>query len=227
MTIDQAKKFFELLFNKYQVGGYTSPSEFNLLAARAQMELYLERFGNPNKYTPGTATAQQNNTISGKIEDDLKIFLTNQFINLTKKTFYAEGGLPSDYQDYSDSRVDADNPSPIKFIDSDKLNSRLKSKIVPPTYEYPIGVMYGTNVRIYPNTVLGFNLTYYRTPKNPIWNYTVVGGQPVYNPTGSVDFEMPDSCHNEIIIKMLSYKGISLRENELYNYSVQKDNTGV
>jgi hypothetical protein len=226
MTIDQAKKFFELLFNKYQLGGYTSPKEFNLLADRAQTELYMERYGNPNTFAQGSGTARQGATISGTIQDELKVFLTVSHVNMTPSSRYSSGPLPSNYQHYDSSRIAGNSYSPIKIVDQDKLNSRLISKVVPPTYEFPIGVIIGNEIQVYPKNVLGLSLSYYRKPTAPNWNYTGTT-IPVYTPIDSINFEMPDSTHNEIVIKMLSYKGISIREQELIGYAANKDNTGI
>lgn len=226
MTIDQAKKFFELLFNKYQLGGYTSPTEFNLLADRAQTELYMERYGNPNTFVQGSGTARQGATVSGTIQDELKVFLTVAHVNMTPSSRYSSGPLPSNYQHYDSSRIVGDSYSPIKIIDQDKLNSRLISEVVPPSFKFPVGVIIGNEIQVYPKNVLGLSLSYYRKPAAPVWNYTGTT-IPVFTATGSTNFEMPDSTHNEIVIKMLSYKGISIREQELIGYAANKDNTGI
>ena len=227
MNIDKCKEFFEILFNKYQTGGYTTPDEFNLLAERAQIELFLERYGNPNTMTPNGSVKEGLEV--GAIKSEMETFLAGTNINLTPLNFYSSAQLPSDYMEYSDARVDMTNSiSPIVNLESDKVNARLLSLIVPPTLEFPISTIVGNEFRVYPKTILGCTLIYYRFPKSPTWGYTIGGGGlPVYDPTTSTDFELPETTHNEIIIKMLSFKGISLREQELINYSQMKDNQGV
>ena len=231
MDINQCKIFFDDLLNKYQVGGYVSPEQFDLYAGQAQYELYVERMGNPNTLAQGTGTPREGLALSSTISDDLKVFLTRANINMSDvpNTPYMEGLFPSDYYYYDSSRVLLGNSlNPVKVIDEDKFNGRVISKIVPPTNEFPIGLIIGNKIQIAPKNVYVVNMSYYRKPVAPVWNYTLNGsGYPVYNSTGSVDFELPDNTHNEIIMKMLKYMGITLREGEIYQMSQAQDNQGV
>jgi hypothetical protein len=56
-----------------------------------------------------------------------------------------------------------------------------------------------------------------RTPKNPKWSYTLVQGNPIWNPSASdkQDFELHPSLFNTLIVKILVYCGLSLREQEV------------
>jgi len=226
MTIDQAKTFYELLLNKTQVGGYTTPDEFNLLAARAQLELYIERYGNPNTLGQGTGTPRQGANISQVIKNQLKPFLVKDYsVNLTPSTHYSDGTLPTDFNDYDSCVIYGNEVGVPTEVDNDKFGGRLKSLVVPPTQEFPIFTIYGNKIRLAPNTIFNINFSYYRLPKAPVWAYT--GSPPAYDQANSVQFEMPDSTHNEIVAKMLQYKGISIREQELFQYSQTKDNQGI
>ena len=59
---------------------------------------------------------------------------------------------------------------------------------------------------------------YIRYPKDPKWTYSsVVSGTPVFNPNQPdyQDFELPLSYEADLVIKILQYAGLSIRENEI------------
>lgn len=226
MTIDEVKQFYELLLNKYQVGGYTSPDEFNLLVGQAQLEMYLERYGNPNTLAQGSGTPRQGVNVTQIIKNEMRVFLVKDYpINLTASQHYSDGVLPTNFHNYDSCISYGTVVSVPTEIDNDKFPGRLKSLVVPPTDEYPVFVINGNSFRLAPSTVTSTTMSYYRLPVAPIWGHT--GTPPVYSPGTSVQLEMPASTHNEIVAKMLQYKGISIRESELFQYAQNKDNQGI
>ena len=67
-------------------------------------------------------------------------------------------------------------------------------------------------------------LEYIRKPKKPHWGYTMVNNMYVFNPSSpnTVELELHEKTHSEIAQRMLSYIGISLRDNEPLGYAEAK-----
>ena len=231
MTIDEIYRTVRVIANKEQ-RGFLKPSEFNLLADKAQMELFTQRYNNVKEYqtvraktgsytvAPGVSYAT-----SQKVIDDLRPFVT-----------YAESlTFSGGWWQYPTNYLHALSLSfggyPIEFVGEDRLFNRLNSSIVAPSIEHPIAVQAANGFIIYTTTSavgsgLAF-LTYLRRPHRPYWAFTEVDGNPIYNPTNSVNFEFEDQVHNELITKILTYLGIHIRDKDIYTYSTAQEQTGV
>jgi hypothetical protein len=100
-----------------------------------------------------------------------------------------------------------------------ELNNLINSKINAPTTTYPIYVKIGSGFRVYPTVTAGYSLEllYIRTPKTPKWPYITVNGNPVYNAGASdkQDIELDESLFSLFIIKVMSYCGVSIREQDV------------
>lgn len=80
-------------------------------------------------------------------------------------------------------------------------------------------LFFDTYLQFYPADVGRVEFTYLRKPIDPVWNFTVVNGRPVYDPTTSVDLEAPDEAVDEIAMIALSLFGINIRDQELISFS--------
>jgi hypothetical protein len=59
-------------------------------------------------------------------------------------------------------------------------------------------------------------MRYIRYPYVPFWGFTFTpNGEALYNASSSVDFELPESDFVNLVIKILQYAGISIREQEV------------
>lgn len=67
----------------------------------------------------------------------------------------------------------------------------------------------------------GVTARYVRVPADPKWTYTIVSNAELYNPGAGdfQDFELHTSEFSNIVIRMLSYFGINIREKELTQYA--------
>lgn len=236
INIDKLRRFFELLANKYQVGGYVAPSKFNLLAQQATKELQMDLYGNIKGYRDARPIPKIAYSQTQAIVDYLAPFLVTKVIEPTKGNLYATINLPSDYLHYESGKVlyyqngNCDNTvkgsmdyAPLIIIDGDKMGTKLTRKICPPTSEYPMAQFIGGVMRVYPASIDLVELEYFRLAKDPIWAYTIVGGKPIYDPSSSQDVEFSAELMNLITAKMLGYLGVNLRESELYQMAKAED----
>ena len=64
---------------------------------------------------------------------------------------------------------------------------------------------------------------YIRKPVNPVWGYAVGNlGQYIYNSASSTDFEISDTQQTEVILEILKYSGIIIRDPSIIQMASQE-----
>jgi hypothetical protein len=228
MTIDEAKKFVEGQARKNQVGNVT-PSQFNIYAKRAQLEIVNDLVGNIEEYQPGKPLPRKSFEITSTMSDDLANLIAASDFPMTNGV----APKPSNYMylippmEASDSEPASLSWTPVIFTTHGEKSMRLNSQINYPESDNPIGVNYNTYFQVYPDDMSRGRITYIRKPLDPVWGYTTVNSAPVYNSGTSQDFELPEAMHMRICQKILEYYGVSLRDGELLNVTENKLTKGT
>ena len=219
--------------------GYLSPMDFNLYAKQAQLDIFESLFYSYNNQL-NLENARRSGTeyanISKGISETIDIF--SDYTTLPRITTSNDYILPSDY--YYINRVDcahgSSSVSEAELVSNSKINLLLSSPLTAPTAEYPAytngsTTTYGSIISVYPtDTMNSVNAQYIRYPKDPVWTYIVLGDDdtPVYTPNGSTqDFELPKDNFNDLVIKILQYAGVEIREKmviDFANNEEQKNN---
>ena len=74
---------------------------------------------------------------------------------------------------------------------------------------------------------MGFvNFDYLRMPETPVWGYTVVNDQPVYNTATSVQLEWSEIYHLDIANLILQYAANNLRDQLAIQIANNRKTTG-
>ena len=107
----------------------------------------------------------------------------------------------------------------VEKVSQRKISALLSSNLTAPDVSYPVYTLQETGVIVYPTTIVN-NITtqYIRYPKDPVWSYTnISAGQPVFNASAFnyQDFELPLSDFANLVVKILQYAGLSIREAEV------------
>lgn len=209
--------------------GFISPEKFDSFCYLAQMDIFENLFyqynkwlSNKSKHLTGTEYADIPKNIKEQIDAFSTYSTTSNFtysndpINLwsfTGSDLYRIEGV-SLIKTASGKKTDVEQVSK-----GSELNNLINSSINMPTTTYPIYVKIGTGVRVYPKVQTGYGLElfYIRTPKTPKWTYITVAGNPIYNAGASdkQDIELDESLFSLFIIKVMSYCGVSIREQEV------------
>jgi hypothetical protein len=196
--------------------GYITPLEFNLFAKQAQLEIFEQYMFNYSN-----AINKQNARMHGEgytdiprniaeVIDNFSVLDTLTYSNVTNHF-----QVPGDYFfltriNYNNKEVEKVSPSKILYL----LNSNLTS----PTTTYPVYVLDNQGLLVYPTSITS-NVTaqYLRYPNDPQWTYLTVNGDPVFNISSPTyqDFELPLSDFANLVIKILEYAGISIREQDV------------
>lgn len=202
--------------------GYITPFEFNLYAKQAQLEVF-ERY----IYLYSNAIIKQNQRMHGEGYSDVPKKLSEvldtfyKVDTLTYTTPYFEAPADS----YFIQKLVYNNKE-IEKVSHQKALYLLASNLTSPSVAYPVYTLMdndGTttaraNFMVYPNTITAsVDAHYLRYPKEPKWTYTSVGGDPLFNQSAVdyQDFEMPMSDFSDLVVKILQYAGVSIREQEV------------
>ena len=102
----------------------------------------------------------------------------------------------------------------------------LNASLAAPSTIFPVFEPYNeSEIRVYPSSIVN-NIVcrYIRKPLDPKWTYTVVGGVELFDDTAAdfQDFELHVSELSNIVVRMLSYFGINLREGDVVQYAEQQ-----
>lgn len=214
MTINEAYEFLADIVQKPK-NGWLTPKQINSYFKMAQWQ----------EYESLIVVAEKN----GHIMQQLQPFIVNT--SLPVKAQYAT--LPPDWYMYANAfsktftnaAICGDegtiNTGAFRMLSLNELSDRLASNIPGrlPTVDHPAGVQQANLIQVFPIGTKQINIYYWRKPVDPIWNYTVVSGRSVYNPTGSVNWEFPDGKHYKLCARILFAMGISLRETVLSQYA--------
>ena len=202
--------------------GYVSPTEFNILANNVQNEIvrgYFEDINkNKNKENRGLT-----NKGYGNLDFNVRQRL-QQFAVLPTALQVVTGTctLPEDLYFIEDDGVTTGitqtHPNVVvEEVERGKINF-MKGSLSKPTALYPVYERYASTLRVFPTTVNEVQVSYLRKPKFPNWTYFMLpNGQPAYNPadTSFQDFELHESEFSNVVLKLLVYFGINLRESDV------------
>ena len=194
----------------------------------------------PNQLTSGTTTG----TTAGKLDDVDANFLgvvsvgdivvnttdsTSAFVTAVANTSLI---LSSDiivsgenYAIYNNKNI-----AEVERVNQDKIFYLTNSNLTAPTTQYPAYVLEGNNVTAYPTTISGVSdlqTQYVRYPKDPKWTYqTLTGGQPLFDQSQAdfQDFELPLSDETDLVVNILKYAGLSIRETEVVQAATAQEN---
>ena len=195
--------------------GYITPEEFNLFAKQAQLEIFEQYI-----YSYSNSIVKQNARMFGEGYTDVP-----KNIGEVIDEFSVLGSLsysvpyfspPVDY--YYLERVMYNNIE-VEKVSQRKISALLNSNLTAPDVSYPVYTLQETGLIVYPTTIVN-NITtqYIRYPKDPVWTYnSITAGQPVFNPSNAFyqDFELPLSDFAGLVVKILQYAGVSIREMEV------------
>lgn len=223
--------------------GYISPSDFNLYAKQAQMEVFEEYFSQYNKIInmenarmSGTAYADLGKVIAEAIEVFSQTSSLSQVSPATNR-YYLPSLITTGYDYYMINKVlcyDASGMTRVlkgeaEKVSHSKITMLNSSLLTAPTETYPAYIQEGGIMTVYPDTINLPNevdAQYFRYPKDPKWTYiTLVNGEPSFDQSqlDYQDFEVPTEDEYKLVIKILQYSGMSIREGEVVQFGLAQE----
>jgi hypothetical protein len=118
-------------------------------------------------------------------------------------------------------------------VSHSKITMLFNSIYTSPTLTFPAYTQEDINLTVYPDTIKAIGQVksqYIRYPKTPKWTYVdLLNGEPAFNASAAdyQDFEVPLDDEVGLILKILEYAGVSIREADIYQFAQaeeQQDN---
>jgi len=137
----------------------------------------------------------------------------NIVIVSTPSDFYRLGSVI-----YKDSKeVQLSQRNELLYINS--------SPLIKPTETYPIYLFENNRLYVYPSTINSdITVSYVRKPADVVWNFIIPTGQNYYQftATGSTNFQLTKNEQSNIILRILLYSGIVIRDPQVINIAAQQ-----
>jgi hypothetical protein len=210
--------------------GFVTPEEFNRFAKMAQLEILEQTF-----YEYARSLVKMNQRTSNSEYADIPKNLREK-IDLFSKTDSISGNsigavtdpyiypLPSDLYRLENVYLNGNEVTEVPKKSIFLLNN---SNLSAPSTTYPVYTRSQNNLYLYPISISSdIDVYYIRKPLDPKWTYTVVNNNPLFNPSAAdyQDFEIHPSDEPKLIIKILSYMGVSIREQDIFTVAESMDN---
>ena len=233
--INEVRNAVLAILNKNNYG-YISPSDFNLYAANAQMELFEENFSSYNKVINSENTRQSGTgyaDIEQPIAETLETFLhIDKLTHILDNKYYMPSLLTTGYSAYMINKIVCYDPITAKKLgEAEKVTNTnismlISSNLTAPSIQYPAYTLAQNVIYVYPETINGANsleCSYFSYPKTPKWTYiSLSNGEPAFDQSQSdyQDFELPDEDGYKLVTKILEYCGMSIREQEVTQFGM-------
>ena len=211
-----------MILNKEQ-RGYMTPTEFNKVATQVQLEIFEDYFDDLNKQL---RVPQADTDYADRQENiDEKIAIFKTFGNATYTTAGSLSYFELPTSDVYGKLVDFYRLGNVLYND-EKVVQRLdrrefyyanQSRLTKPSTINPAYLYENQKLFIKPTSIVSkITVDYVRKPVDVNWVIRLGSlGQYEYNDLASVDFELHESEQTEVILKILLYAGIIIRDNEI------------
>ena len=230
VNVDTVYKTVLYILNKEQ-RGYITPDEFNKLGTQVQREIFEQYFEELNQQLRIPQTDNEYANRIKNLEEKIDVFKTNQTCTGANPFI-----LPSNLHRLGTLIYNV-NSKEIQGVNRNEYFLINKSPLTAPTISNPLYVLEGTgtpsaapsSATVFPASITTNQVDayYIKAPENPIWAYTVGSlGQyefadpgviiPVPIPaTGSINFELHPSEQTNIILNILMYSGVVIRDPQI------------
>jgi hypothetical protein len=208
ISVDTVYKTVLLILNKEQ-RGYMTPDEFNKIGQQVQLEIFEKYFEDLNQIVRAPQTDADYADRLSYLEEKLSVFENTG-------TFNVSNGIALL------SNVHRLNTVTYNNIELQKLGRKeyyniINSPLTKPTKSYPVYLQEGNSLKIQPVDIGLVDVSYISKPLEIKWNFVPDEGLGifVYTSNGTTDFELHSSEQTEVILKILAYAGIVIRDPQI------------
>lgn len=155
-----------------------------------------------------------------------QVAVVTNVVNLTTLDLSADifTAVATDYFIY-----DASEYKEVEKVSSGKILMLNTSILTSPSTLFPAYVHEGDVMKVYPQSISNpgqVQAVYFRYPKDPKWTYlTLANGEPIFDQSQPdyQDFEVPLEDEYKLIMKILQYCGISIRETAVNQFAAAQE----
>ena len=239
VSVDTVYKTVLYILNKEQ-RGYITPDEFNKLATQVQLEIFESYFESLNQQLRvGNNSSEYADRVK-KLEEKTSRFFTSEPLTVGQGVgeYWASANLATlgsgnavhrlgniEYTEHRDAAISANElPVELQEVTQSDFTIARRSKLTQPSSTWPMFYIIDTSVRILPANVTSavvprktYTINYIKKPTDPVWGYTInaITGAFIYNAGTSTNFEIDDTDQTDIIIKILGYCGLIIRDPQI------------
>ena len=211
ISVDTVYKTVLLILNKEQ-RGYMTPDEFNKIGQQVQLEIFEKYFEDLNQIVRAPQTDADYADRLSYLEEKLSVF----------EKLDVDQSVTSGIISLNDLNVHRLNTVTYNDIELQKVGRKeyyniIKSPLTKPTELHPIYLQEGNSLKIEPTTIGTINISFIKKPLPIKWNFTFNNNLAiyVYNVIGSTPFELHESEQTEVILRVLAYAGIVIRDPQI------------
>ena len=177
-------------------------------------------FGSLTGGTSGEFGLPTTDTLTGKT------IVYNDQPSSTQFAFYRLGTVTSE---------SGTKPIQIERLQRDPFYNIDRSDLTAPSANFPVYLFENLEIKVKPNTITtDVKTTFIRKPRDVVWAYSVNAtlGNYVYAPTatgtgiipttGSQDFEISSNQQTEVILEILKYAGVVIRDPQIVQAAAQE-----
>lgn len=220
ISVDTVYQRVLAILNKEQ-RGYLSPTEYNLFANQAELDIFEQYFYDLNQFSrlPGNSTEYSD--MVDILEEKISLFETSG------STTYANNHWPEPADLYRLGSV-VYNGSEAEHVNKNEYLYITSSPLSKPTDDFPIYTRDASGIKVYGNSEITANVTfqYIKKPNSPNaveWAFTEVNGNALWNSTSSENFHLHESEETELVIKILQLAGVSIKDPSIYQMGTAEE----
>ena len=211
------------ILNKEQ-RGYLTPDEFNKIGTQVQLEIFERFFEDYNQYIRMPKTDVEFASRMDRIEQEFQIFEKIGIGTYSSEQYAA----PSDLHRFGSAFWTVGTTRPeIAVVSERDYQQQILSPILQPSNNFPIATYKDNKLKVYPFAAAAVNkdveFNYIRKPADVVWGFTTNAvGAYIYNAGTSTDFEISDMQQTEVILEILKYAGIVIRDPQIIQAAQQE-----
>ena len=225
ISVDDVYKTVLLILNKEQ-RGYITPTEFNKIATQVQLEIFENYFQYENRQYRVPDNESEYSDRYKNVDEKIAIF-KELSSGLNKVGDYFE--QPADlyklgtviYTDAKGNQIEVQKSQQNDFLYVDM------SPLTKPSEKYPIYLYRNNRIYVKPDSIIEdqVKVSYLRKPADVVWGFTVDSGSGgyIYDSGSSTNFELHEVEQTEVIIKILMYSGVVIRDPQIVQTASQMD----
>jgi hypothetical protein len=250
INVNTVYKTVLLILNKEQ-RGYMTPEEFNKTAAQVQLEIFEQYFEDLNQQLRVAQSDYEYADRVASIDERMSIFKTTgnciyvsnvngNYFTLPVTDLYSNAYQVYKLGSLAYKNIYGNTVGPLEELQKSEFYHIQNSRLTASTEKNPTFIRESNRVIIAPSTIVS-NVTanYIRKPLDPIWGFTIgTRGQYIYNSagfvpgtppsvpdTGSRNFDLHESEQTRVILKILIYAGIIIKDPQIVQAAMQQSQT--
>ena len=192
--------------------GQLPPGDFNHFATQGQLEIFNQTIYDLAHFKLNPKGVDYN--LMQSLEEQIDVFMTT--FSYTPRT-----SLPVNL--HTLIRVVTGEKVAEKMMHKD-VQYITSSSLTAPTSTFPkyTRVYSGDGVGaliLYPDVTDNVDIEYIRKPLEPKWSGVAIQGTDLFNSNDSVDFELHNSRQDDLIMKILLYAGVSIKQQDIVAFA--------